>query len=185
MTPEAKQLIAHLRRKTKRDYLLEVGVAGGTEDDFVTHVWKDYRAHPDDYPLHAMLAICTRHAWKATSPWDKREDEEVEEHDLFSVAGYRLDRELTIPDPLTPVRYRQVLTEIAPIAFQREDAIITMTQGARISQRGLEAMRAYQELLKRADGDPQQLISKFADRRDKPKPKPKPTRPTAGPGLGI
>jgi hypothetical protein len=28
-------------------------------------------------------------------------------------------------------------------------------------------MRAYQELLKRADGDPQQLIVKFADLRPK------------------
>jgi hypothetical protein len=114
-----------------------------------------------------LLAVCARAAWRAASPWDKREDEEADEHDLFSVAGFKLDRELTIPDPVAPIRQRQVLTEIAPIAFQREDAIITMTQGARISQRGLEAMRAYQELLKRADGDPQQLIVKFADLRPK------------------
>jgi hypothetical protein len=176
MTPEAKQLVAHLRRETKRAYLLGTGVAGGTEDEFLHHVWEDHLAHPDAYPLHSLLALCARAAWRTPSPWEKREDEEIEEHDLFSVSGVKLDRELTIPDPTTPlIKKRQVLTEIAPIAFQREDAIITMTQGAIISQCGLEKMRAYNELLKRADGDPQQLISKFADRREKPKPGPIPS----------
>jgi hypothetical protein len=168
MTPEAKQLVAHLRRETKRAFLLNVGVTGGTEDEFITHVWKDHLSKPDDYPLHSLLAVCARAAWRTPAPWEKREDEEVDDRDLFSVAGFKLDPELTIPDPTAPVlRKRKVLTEIAPIAFQREDAIITMTQGAQISRRGLELMSAYNELLRRADGDPQQLIRDYADRREK------------------
>lgn len=170
MTPEAKQLIAHLRRETKRDYLFEIGLVGGTENEFIGHVLQDHNANPADYPLAAMLAVCARAAWRQPSPWEKEEDEELEEHDLFSLAGVKLDRELTIPDPIIRTKHRQVLTEIAPIAFIREDATIILEQAARVSQRGLEMMRAYREGLKRADGDPQQLISKFADRRDKPKP---------------
>jgi hypothetical protein len=177
MTPEAKQLIVHLRRETMRDYLMEIGLVGGTENEFIGHVLQDHVRNPTDYPLAAMLAVCARAAWRQPAPWEKRDDDEAaadEDRDLFSVAGFKLDREVTIPDPIIRTRQRKVLTEIAPIAFQREDAIITMEKGAQVSKRGLEAMRAYHELLKRANGDPQQLISKFADRRE-PKRKPKST----------
>ena len=170
MTPEARQLIAHLRRETMHNFLFDKGVDGGTENEFISHVWADHRKHPDKYPLHSLLAVCARAAWRHASPWEKREDEEAEAHDLFSVSGFKLPRELTIPDPASPTRHRKVLTEIAPISYLREQAVITMTQGARVSQVGLEQMRAYQALLKKADGDPQQPINKFADHKGKPKP---------------